>query len=146
MPGRVLIFRNPILLWNTNHRTCWRWWWRWRWQPGDGGGSGGGGRGGSSTGTGGTGTGEPYPGSPPRNSPPNGWGNDGGDGNGYGGGGGGAGSTGFAGNDSTSANKGVVKVYNYQQHSEIQQQHMDSLDLHLEDSGLLAAVVVDHIH
>ena len=76
-------------------------------QPGDGGGSGGGGRGGSSTGTGGDGTGEPCPGSPPRNSPPNGWGNDGGDGNGYGGGGGGAGGPGFAGNDSTAANKGV---------------------------------------
>ena len=76
-------------------------------QPGGEGGSGGGGRGGSSTGTGGNGTGEPYPGSPPRNSPPNGWGNNGGDGSGPGGGGGGAGGTGFAGNDSTAANRGV---------------------------------------
>jgi len=40
----------------------------------------------------------------------------------------------------------VVKVYNYQQHSKIQQHHMDSLDLPLEDIGLLAVVVVDHNH
>ena len=116
---------------------------------GDGqlGGSAGGGRGGGASSNGASGSGDPYPGSPPQNSPANGWGNDGENGSGYGGGGGGAGGTGYAGNDPTPAEKGVggeglqlpttfrdpAAAYGF-------------LDLHLEDSGLLAAVVVDHIH